>query len=500
MKNSLSLFTALFIFLISSVNTISQWQPDVRLSNDLGSSFSSNSNSWSIAANGNIVHVAWVDRPSGQFAQIYYKRSTDGGITWGDDVHITHGTWFFTGDPSIAVAGSDVYISFIYNHYMSDDLFCWHSTDAGVSWIGNPGLIAFNKRKQTTMSASGSGIHIISPHNDNFLYYIRSINDGFNWSDIFVLIDSTGHPDNPSVGTNGLNVHLVWNDSRDGNNEIYYKHSTDGGDNWTSDTRLTNNPASSTNPCAGVLGPFVHVVWQDNRDGNYEIYYKRSTDNGTTWGPDTRLTISSDSSCSPSISVSNSHVHVGWQDKRDGNWEIYYKQSSDEGVTWSADTRLTNNSAVSQLPSLAASGPSVHVLWTDTRDGSTEIYYKRNPTGNPEGIVNINSEIPKSFSVSQNYPNPFNPSTKIRFSVPDNVSPLYARPRMNPSGERGAGGFITLSVYDVLGRQVSSLVSENLKPGTYEVDWNASNFPSGVYYYKLSAGSTTQTKKMVLIK
>ena len=62
------------------------------------------------------------------------------------------------------------------------------------------------------------------------------------------------------------------------------------------------------------------------------------------------------------------------------------------------------------------------------------------------------------------------------------------------------GGLSPLSVYDILGRQVSSLVNENLKPGTYEVDWNASNFPSGVYYYKLTAGNFSETKKMILIK
>ena len=99
------------------------------------------------------------------------------------------------------------------------------------------------------------------------------------------------------------------------------------------------------------------------------------------------------------------------------------------------------------------------------------------------GINNISTEIPEQFSLSQNYPNPFNPTTKIRFDI---------------SGTSAAQAF--LSVFDVTGREVAVLVSQELKPGTFEVDWDASNFPSGVYFYKLTAGSFSETKKMVLIK
>jgi hypothetical protein len=97
------------------------------------------------------------------------------------------------------------------------------------------------------------------------------------------------------------------------------------------------------------------------------------------------------------------------------------------------------------------------------------------------GITPISSEVPKSFSLSQNYPNPFNPNTVIKFQV---------------TGYR----FIKLSVYDILGKEVSTLVNEQLHPGTYEVNFDGTNLPSGVYFYNLSAGDYTETKKMILIK
>lgn len=99
------------------------------------------------------------------------------------------------------------------------------------------------------------------------------------------------------------------------------------------------------------------------------------------------------------------------------------------------------------------------------------------------GLNNISNELPAQFSLSQNYPNPFNPVTKIKFDI-------------SGSSETQT----LLSVYDVLGREVTVLVEQQLQPGTYEADWDASAYPSGVYYYKLEAGSYKETKKMILIK
>ncbi len=100
------------------------------------------------------------------------------------------------------------------------------------------------------------------------------------------------------------------------------------------------------------------------------------------------------------------------------------------------------------------------------------------------GITQVSIEIPEAFSLSQNYPNPFNPSTKIKFSI--------------PPGNSVAQTF--LAVYNVLGEQVAVLVNQNLQPGTYEVNWIASDFPSGIYFYTLKSGGYTETRKMVLIK
>ena len=102
----------------------------------------------------------------------------------------------------------------------------------------------------------------------------------------------------------------------------------------------------------------------------------------------------------------------------------------------------------------------------------------------PKGMVNVsieNKNVIKEFSLSQNYPNPFNPSTTIQYEIPKN-------------------GSVTIKVYDVLGREVKTLVNEQKSLGNYRVEFNGSKFASGVYFYQLRVGSYLSTKKMILLK
>lgn len=96
-------------------------------------------------------------------------------------------------------------------------------------------------------------------------------------------------------------------------------------------------------------------------------------------------------------------------------------------------------------------------------------------------ISPVNTEIPKSFKLEQNYPNPFNPKTKFKFSLP-------------------LTGSVLLKIFDIMGREITTLVNKSMQAGSYEVDWDASTYSSGVYFYTLTSGDFTQTRKMVLIK
>ena len=111
----------------------------------------------------------------------------------------------------------------------------------------------------------------------------------------------------------------------------------------------------------------------------------------------------------------------------------------------------------------------------------------------PLGILD-DKPMPINYLLYQNYPNPFNPSTKIKYTIP---TPPVSSPLVKG---RTKEGFVTLKVYDILGREIATLVNAEKPAGKYEVEFSASNLPSGIYFYQLKAGQYSATKKMVLLK
>jgi hypothetical protein len=133
----------------------------------------------------------------------------------------------------------------------------------------------------------------------------------------------------------------------------------------------------------------------------------------------------------------------------------------------------------------------ISVTGTSNRSGSnsTTVDILTDTMDAVTGIVQTGNEIPETFSLKQNYPNPFNPVTKIRFQIP-----------LLRGVSEGRGVFTKISVFDILGQEVAILVNDQLKPGKYEVAFDASNLPSGTYFAKLTSGEYSNTIKMLLIK
>jgi hypothetical protein len=136
-------------------------------------------------------------------------------------------------------------------------------------------------------------------------------------------------------------------------------------------------------------------------------------------------------------------------------------------------------------------GDKIISVWEDTRTGSDEtrdIYCNILSFVKPDsivGVTNISTEMPKEFKLYQNYPNPFNQCTIIKFQCTIKSLPQQ----------------VTLKIYDILGKEIATLVNEKQEPGTYEVSFNGSNLSTGIYFYTLLVdGIRIDTKKLVLIK
>jgi len=279
-------------------------------------------------------------------------------------------------------------------------------------------------------------------------------NDIFAGSSLFSASSGAFHSTNG--GTNwtysGLSGQSVYCFAKLNNNLFTCRSSdgvylsTDNGSTW-SHTSLNNRTVHSL----AIMGTSIFA------GSDTGVYV--STNNGVSWNP-----TSLNTSYIYSLTISGSNLIAG---ATTGGLYV----STNSGVTWfQKNEGFSSPSAfpVSITANYIFVGTYLQSVWR--RNGSEVI-----------GIKQISQIVPESYSLEQNYPNPFNPATKIKFNIPRT-------------------SFVKITVFDITGREVSTLVNEQLMPGTYETDWNASNYSSGVYFYRLQTENYTETKKMLLIK
>ncbi|MBN2571997.1 MAG: T9SS type A sorting domain-containing protein, partial [Ignavibacteriales bacterium] len=147
--------------------------------------------------------------------------------------------------------------------------------------------------------------------------------------------------------------------------------------------------------------------------------------------------------------------------------------SSDSGASWNSFNEGIDSNWT--FTGLAVKTPYIFALKQDF--GSV---YKRD-LSEITNVEEITKTVPEGFTLYQNYPNPFNPTTTISFSLSEDI-------------------FVSLKIFDILGREVETLLSDKFSAGTYSEQWNATNLPSGIYLYQINAGNFTETRKLVLIK
>lgn len=236
-------------------------------------------------------------------------------------------------------------------------------------------------------------------------------------------------------------------------------HSSDHGLNWE------HNDTSN----AGGDVTSLAVIDSNLFAGNWQGGVFRSADKGTTWTRcDSGLidTVNHYNFSVRSFGVSRSNLFVGTEFHG-----VYL--STDLGGSWNAvNDGLTMEYGAVQ--SIFVSEPYAFI-------GSEMAIWRRSISEMTTSVENLPVTLPKEFVLEQNYPNPFNPTTHLRFAI-------------------AKFGFVQLKVFDVLGREVATLINEQKSPGTYEVNFNGSNLASGIYFYTIRAGDYKAVRKMSLLK
>jgi photosystem II stability/assembly factor-like uncharacterized protein len=226
---------------------------------------------------------------------------------------------------------------------------------------------------------------------------------------------------------------------------------TDGGALWTSQSSGTTNSLygvsftdANTGTAVGDLGTILHT-----------------TNGGALWTPQTSGT-------------TNYLRGVSFTDANTGTVVGFFGtilRTTNGGATWTSQTSGTTNDLEG-------------VSFTDANTGTTvgaNGTILRTTTGGIVWVKEDRAGVPQRFLLEQNYPNPFNPSTTIQFSLP-------------------RGAHVALKVFNTLGEEITTLVSEELGAGTYTTQWNAAGIASGLYYYRLQAGNYIESKKLMLLR
>lgn len=313
----------------------------------------------------------------------------------------------------------------------------------------------------------------------------RTTNGGTNWTQVFVQAGGFINAFYFKDANNGI----MQGDAVGGRFSLW--KTTNAGVTWDStNLRLTSTEAGWTNALCGI----GDVVWFGTN--STKVY--KSTNFGQTWT--SSATTGEANGYSIWFSDANNGLMGGatLQGTTNGgtSWAPVtipgtgnIQTVTSIGSTWYAGRGLivyksTNNGGAWTTERTEAAGTQYHML--PSRTGSPYLYSVRSngsvsKFGGPFTGISPVTTVADNYSLSQNYPNPFNPTTNIKFAIPQS-------------------GLVTLKIYNMLGKEVSTLVSSNLSAGTYSYDFNASNLASGVYFYKLETANFSEVKKMSLIK
>ncbi len=381
----------------------------------------------------------------------------------------------------------------------TDANYCLVSTNSGANWSREDLNFTPSSFNEYEYAASGV-IFAIKGFNKVLL---KSTNNGISYDTVNIATSETGNFTN----LNFLNAQTGFVNKYD-YGILYLTRTVNSGVTWDTVYRFFRNdfpPAvcyeyfGGFNLNAGGTAYATNVLSCTNGPGtSYSCRIKKSTNAGLTWENATAYKSSSSaytslvysdsawvyfqnsnkllrykSSSSIIDTITNSTGNYYFKNRKEG---FYYSGSSflkftiDSGHTWYDIQGVINVSGINFLNATTGILITFDNKIYRTNDGGTS-------------VTHVSLVVADKFSLSQNYPNPFNPSTKINYEIK-------------------SSGFVSVKVFDLLGKEVASLVNEKQNAGSYAVDFNSSEFnlPSGIYFYTLNAGEFKEARKMVLVK
>jgi hypothetical protein len=241
------------------------------------------------------------------------------------------------------------------------------------------------------------------------IYFKKSTDGGASFGDILNLSNDAGdsYDYQVNIPTNDT-MYVVWQDETQGVNgtsEIYFKKSTDGGASFADTINLSNNTGDSTDPYVASSNDMnIYVVWRDNSAGTEQIYFKRSTDGGASFGDTINLSDSFNTqSTLPSLTLLNENVYTAWTEGPFNGGEVYYRRSTDGGASFDETVNLSNDTRDSVRPELRVSAPNLFIVWQNQAVKGDDIYFKGSTDGGASFGDTINISNNKGNSMEPEF-------------------------------------------------------------------------------------------------
>ncbi len=471
----------------------------------------------------------------------YYFNSDDGGIKWREgNLNSIFGVW---GDPCVTFDGlGNLYFAHLSYPdtlgYWIDRIVVQKSTDNGKTWNEGSG-IGFNDPKNQDKewmavdlsdSPYKNNIYITWTEFDDYgstdsqdssrILFSSSSDQGETWSAPVIVSDVSGNcvdSDStvegavPAIGPNG-EIYVSWA----GPLGLSFDKSTDGGKTWGKDVHVADIPGGWDFNVSGIFranglpvticdtskAPTrgnIYILWGDQRNGldNSDVFIVKSKDKGNTWSEP--LKVNNDNTerhqFFPWISIDQTtgFLYADFYDRRNTtgvNTDVYLARSTDGGNNFKnyliSDSSFTPKSYIffGDYSNIAAFNKKIYVIWMRMDGEKLSVWSALADDSTLNNLTNVSPSKRVhllNYKLEQNYPNPFNPSTVIGYQLSES-------------------GFTTLKIYNLLGSEVKTLVNKYQNAGVHEVTFDASGLSSGVYFYRLLAGSFIKTKKLILIR
>ncbi len=452
------------------------------LSNDKGASWSttfvplSGNGSFTDAADpalaydesGNLYYAMLHYEVAGNGDGIYVNVSEDNGASWMETaatVKENNDPLQFEDRPAITAGNGKVFVTWT-NITLSGNKIYYAYSEDGAQSFSDPVIIASGMVHTSDVILLADGSVMVAYLMNNSVIETRLSSDGVNFGSPVTAAEFV-HSGN-QLG----NAFLLKQDGETG-------------------VRVKSYPRIAENAATGEL--FITFSAR-NGDDLSDIYLVKSNDRGSSWAEAIR--VNSDQTLNdqflPEILVSNGVVYIVYQDSRDDQANkmvsSYMAVSTDAGMSFTEENISTSSfdpesimlgNYIGDYTTIVKSGENVVPVWTDGRGAGFDLFAGIIP----ETVTGVedDSVIPADFTVAQNYPNPFNPTTSISYSIPSD-------------------GFVSVRVYDMLGRLTAKLVDGEQTAGSHNVTFDATSLSSGAYFYTVYHAGNTITKKMLLNK